>query len=69
MSNPYRNIDLRGLVNKLSPEFIDEQNFKMLEQADKDYCAFVDNLKIGKCSLYEQTIEDTSGEFCFHWII
>lgn len=69
MSNPYKNIDFNAFVSQFPPDFINEQNQKMLKETDADFNRFADSLKCNKCYLCGKDIEDISGEPCLHWLI
>jgi len=69
MNNPFKSTNLKAFVNQMSPEFIAEQNKRMLDKTDEDFNSFIDNLKIGKCYLCGKDIDDISDEPCLHWLI
>jgi len=66
--NPHKDKKLREFISSMSKEEIEKNNLLQIEQSKKEFKAFLEDLKIGKCYLCGGEMNGFDEQKpCFHW--
>lgn len=69
MGNPFSSINFTDFFKQIPVDIIQKQNEKYLDKTDEDFKKFGESLRVGRCSLCGNKIEEISDEPCLHWLI